>query len=56
MGVRQNVHADAGDNKVRDAPNNRRVLPRLRAPAMLARFHSAKIPPFSWPFQPERVV
>lgn len=56
MGVRQNVHADAGDNKVRDAPNDHRVLPRLSALAMLSSFQSAKIPQFSFPFQPERVV
>lgn len=40
MGVRQNVHADAGDNKVRDAPNDHRVLPRLSALAVLTSFQS----------------
>lgn len=56
MGVQQNGHADAGDNKVRDAPNDHRVLPRLSAPATLTSFQTAKIPPFSLPFQFERVV
>lgn len=56
MGAQQNGHADAGDNKVRDAPNDYRVLQRLSAPETLTSFQTAKIPSLSLPFQFERGV